>query len=125
MPQLILTIDGSRVQDFASFIKEFNRTYSQFDVLWDGNLDAFNDYLVWPHESYILLWKHSDVSRERLGYGEMVKWLKERVQHCHPSNVPHVQGRLEAAKQRKGQTLFDLLVEIIQGQGDYVQLQLE
>ena len=125
MSQLILTIDGSKVHDFASFIEEFNRAYSRFDVLWSGNLDAFNDYLVWPHESYVLLWKHSDLSRERLGYGEMVEWLEERVQHCHPSNVSHMRDRLEVAKQRKGQTLFDLLVEIIQGQGNYVQLKLE
>lgn len=125
MSQLLLTIDGSRVHDFASFIGEFNRVYSRFEVLWDGNPDAFNDYLVWPDEQYTLVWKYSGPSRESLGYGEMVKWLEERVQNCHPLSVPHMRERLEAAVRGEGQTMFDLLVEIIQAQGDYVRLRLE
>ena len=121
----VLTIDGSKVGDFACFIQEFNRIYARFDVLWNGNLDAFNDYLAWPDEKYVLVWKDSDLSRARLGYGEMIKWLEERVQHCHPSNASHMQERLEAAKLEKGQTMFDLLVEIIQDNSDYVHLRLE
>ena len=125
MAQPVLTIDGLQVNDFASFIQEFNRIYAPFDVLWKGSLDAFNDFLVYPNEKYILVWKDSDRSREKLGYGEVVKWLEERIQHCHPSNVPHMRERLEAAKLGKGQTMFDLLEEIIQDNSDYVQLRLE
>ena len=125
MSQPVLTIDGNKVSDFASFIQEFNRIYAPFDVLWKGNLDAFNDFLVWPDEKYILVWKDSARSREKLGHGEMVQWLEGRVQHCHPSNVPQMQERLEAAKLGKGQTMFDLVVEIIQDNSDYVQLRLE
>jgi hypothetical protein len=125
MSQLILTIDWSKVHDFRTFIHEFNRVYSRFGVLWHGNLDAFNDYLVWPDEKYVLIWRDSYLSRERLGYEEMVKWLEERVQNCHPSNVPHMQERLEAAKLEEGQTMFDLLVEIIEENSDYLQLRLE
>ena len=33
--------------------------------------------------------------------------------------------RLEAARLGKGQTMFDLIVEIIGGNSDYVQLRLE
>ena len=125
MSQLTLTIDGSQAQDFKTFIDEFNRVYSRFDVLWNGNLDAFNDYLAWPDEKYELIWKQSGLSRGGLGYGEMVKWLEERVLHCHPSSVSHMRERLEAAKLGRGQTMFDLIVEIIESNSDYVRLRLE
>ena len=125
MSQLTLTIDGSRARDFKTFIDEFNRVYSRFDVHWGGNLDALNDYLAWPDEKYRLIWKQSELSRAGLGYGEMVKWLEERVQHCHPSGVSHMRERLEAAKLGRGQTMFDLIVEIIESNSDYVQLWLE
>ena len=124
MSKPVLTIDGNNVYDFASFIQEFNRTFSQFDVEWSGNLDAFNDYLVWPDGEYILVWERSELSRQRLGFDEMVKWLGERVQHCHPANVPQMRERLEAAKRAEGQTMFDLLVEIIRGNKNYVELRL-
>jgi hypothetical protein len=125
MSPAVLTIEGSKIQVFESFITEFNRVYAQFDVLWNGHLDAFNDYLAWPEEKYILVWKDSNVSREKLGHGEMIKWLEETIQTCHPSNVLHIRGRLEAAKLGEGQTMFDLLVEIIQSNSDYVQLRPE
>lgn len=125
MSQLVLTIDGASVNDLASFIEEFNRIYAPFDVLWKGNLDAFNDYLVWPDQEYVLVWKDSHRSQEKLGYTEMAKWLEERVLHCHPLNVPHMRERLEAARSGEGQTIFEMLVEIIQSNSDYVQLRLE
>lgn len=125
MPRLTLTIEGDRVHDFETLVAEFNRVYSGFDVLWNGNLDAFNDYLFWPDEEYVLVWKQSELSRAGLGHGEMVRWLEERVRHCHPSNVSHMRERLEAAKLGRGQTMFDLIVEIIESNSDYVRLRLE
>ncbi len=125
MSRSVLTIEGKNVHDFESFIQEFNRVYSHFGVLWSGSLDAFNDYLVWPDQRYALVWKDSGLSRVSLGHGEMVKWLEERVQHCHPQNVPHMRERLEAAKLKRGQTMFEQLVEIVEDNGDYVQLRLE
>lgn len=125
MSQLTLTLDGSSVHDFKTFIEEFNRVYSRFDVCWDGHLDAFNDYLAWPDEKYVLVWKQSELSRSGLGYGEMVRWLEETLQHCHPSSVSHMRERLEAAQLGVGQTMFDLIVEIIEGNGDYVRLRLD
>lgn len=125
MARPTLTIDGNRVRDFTTFIEEFNRVYSQFDVSWNGNLDAFNDYLAWPDEKYVLVWGQSGLSRARLGYEEMVEWLGERVRHCHPSGVSQMLDRLKAAKLGTGQTMFDLIVEIIESNSDHVQLRLE
>ena len=119
-------IDGNNFEDFTGFIREFNRCfYAYTEGGWNGNLDAFNDYLVWPEEKYALIWKDSDKSRQRLGHAEMVKWLEECLHHCHPLSVPHMQERLEAAGREEGQTLFDLIVEIIRGHKDFVDLRLE
>ena len=125
MSQLMLRIEGSKVHDFSTFIEEFNRVYSRFDVRWDGNLDAFNDYLAWPDEKYVLVWGQSGLSRAGLGYVELVKWLEERVQHCHPAGVSSMRERLEAAKLGRGQTMFDLIIELIESNSDYVQLRME
>jgi hypothetical protein len=55
----------------------------------------------------------------------MAKWLEERVRSCHPLNVPEMQRRLEAARRGEGETMFDLLVEIIRDNSEYVTLRLE
>ena len=122
---VVFTIDGRNFDDFAGFVREFNRVFcSPFNVVWEGNLDAFNDYLSWPEEKYTLVWKHSGLSRQRLGYSEMVRWLAERVQHCHPANVTQMQAELEAAKRNEGPTVFDWLVEIIGENHEFCELQL-
>ena len=125
MPRLVLTVDGDDVYDFAGFIQQFNSSFSRFGVAWDGNLDAFKDYLVWPDEPYDLVWVRSDLSRRRLGHGEMAKWLEANLRECHPAGVPGVRHRLAAAQRAEGQTLFELLVEIIEGNKHYVTLRLE
>src|ERR1700749_667403 len=124
MARLTLTINGNRVHDFTTFIEEFNRVYARFDVRWNGNLDAFNDYLAWPDEKYVLVWEEAELSRAGLCYGAMVEWLRERVQHCHTSGGPPMQERLQAAKLGKGQTMFDQIIEIIESNSDYIQLRL-
>ena len=91
------------------------------DYEWRGNLDAFNDILRGgfgtPEGGFVIRWENSILSRERLGYAETAKWLEERIENCHPSNVPHFQQRLAEIKQSRGETLFDTIVEIIQIHG--------
>lgn len=125
MSQLIVTINGDQVHDYSGFIQEFNRAFSGCSADWDGNLDAFNDYLVWPEGAYVLIWKDSEVSRRALSYEEMSKWLEERLQACHPSNRQQIRQWLEAAKDGQGPTMFDTLIEIIGVNTGYVELKLE
>src|ERR1035441_6835120 len=101
-------VDGSRFTTLAETASEFTRVLG-LAMPWNGNLDAFNDFLHGgfgtPDDGFILIWRHSDFSRQRLGYGETIHWLEERVQHCHPSNVAHFQERIVAAHQLEGETL--------------------
>lgn len=82
-------IDG---RDFAT-LEEFYGVVSRVLIpgtMWGHNLDAFNDILRGgfgtPEGGFILRWKNSMVSRERLGYPETVRQLDRRLSRCHQSN---------------------------------------
>lgn len=134
MSKRIYQIDGSRFSTLEEFAEHFSAVVLK-DYAWRGNLDAFNDILRGgfgtPAEGFVIQWENSALSQERLGYTETIKWLEERIKHCHTSHVPYFQQRLEAAKKGQGPTLFDMLIEIISAhcsggeeQEDGVELQL-
>jgi len=123
----VYVVDGSRFSTLPEAAVEFTQALGLVEP-WNGNLDAFNDFLRGgygtPDDGFVLIWKHTDLSRERLGYGETLRWLEERVHRCHPSNVAHIQQRIAAAQRNEGETLFDTLVDIIRGHED-IELRLE
>ena len=114
-------IDG---RDFST-LEEFYDVISRVLISgepWGHNLDAFNDILRGgfgtPEEGFVLRWRNSSVSRQRLGYPETVRQLELRLSRCHPSNRESVAAELEAARNGVGPTAFDWLVEIIRGHGE-------
>lgn len=128
-------VDGDRFVTLEDAAAEFTRVLG-LTMPWHGNLDSFNDFLRGgfgtPDSGFVLIWRHSAISRERLGYGETIKWLEERVRNCHPTGIRLMQQRLAEARQGKGPTLFDMIVEIIRDHGpggeqanDQVDLRLE
>ena len=117
MPKAIYEIDG---QEFAT-LEEFYDLVSRVLIPgaeWGHNLDAFNDILRGgfgtPEGGFVLRWKNSAVSRERLGYTETVRQFDRRLTRCHPTNRQRVGKDLEQARRGKGPTVFDQLIEIIQ-----------
>lgn len=116
----VLTIDGARFDDLPGFMQQVSNLLEP-GVKWGRNLDAFNDVLRGgfgtPEGGFILRWMNSERSRMALGFPETVKWLEYKVAHCHPSNVSDVEADLRAAREGRGQTLFDILVEIIRSHG--------
>jgi len=124
----IYVIDGQNFTNFAEFTQEFNRAFADIGADWQGNLDAFSDYLDWPTQEtgngYVLIWRHSVVSRRNLGHSVTTSWLQERVQNCHPTNVIHFTKRLREAEQQQGPTLFDDMIDIIR-EHRQIKLRLE
>lgn len=120
MNQQIYVIDGDNFTTLQGFYDEISRVLIP-GAEWGHNLDAFNDILRGgfgtPEGGFVLRWENSALSRQRLGYAKTIKWLEERIPNCHPSNVPHLEQRLSAAKEGRGETLFDTLIEIIQTHG--------
>ena len=113
----IYEIDGNRFSTLEEFYEEISSVLIP-GADWGHNLDALNDILRGgfgtPEEGFILWWKNSNISRERLGYAETVRQLTLRLERCHPGNKEYVKSDLEQAKKGEGSTAFDWLVEIIQ-----------
>jgi hypothetical protein len=95
---------------------------------WDRRLSAFGDVLRGGFDTsnggFILVWRSSELSRERLGYPETVRQLEARLQRCHPSNRSIFEGELAEARHGRGPTVFDWLVRIIRRNPE-IELRLE
>ena len=120
MEKQTFIIDGAQFSSLEEFAQYFSNLVFRGHK-WGGNLDAFNDMLRGgfgsPEGGFIIRWQNSVLSRQSLGYAETIKWIEEHLQTCDPGNVPHLQQRLVEAKQGRGETLFDTIVEIIQVHG--------
>ena len=116
-----LVIDGSRVWSLESFWDEVSRSLIP-GGWWGRNLDAFNDILRGgfgsPEGGFVLRWSESETSRAFLGYPETIRQLEIRADNCHPDNIFRVAAQLEDAKQGRGPTVFDWIVEIIREHGE-------
>lgn len=73
MPKQIYEIDGARINSLEDFFAEVSHNIIP-NAEWGRNLDAFNDILRGgfgtPDEGFVIRWKNSALSRERLGYGQ-------------------------------------------------------
>jgi len=120
MKKKVFIFDGNNFVTLADFYYEVERILTK-DLDWKigGNLDAFNDILrggfgAFEYEEPIdIIWGHSDKSKSDLGYSETIKWLERKLKQCHPSNIPSIKEELIKANNRQGQTLFDIIIEII------------
>jgi hypothetical protein len=111
------TVDGLDCRDFASTIAEFNRVLGRRwgEDDWDGNLDAFNDIIDWPHnlEPYILIWAPAAAARGTLGHDAMAAWLRNTPGQCAPGYGSDWRSHVVKGDAGRGPTLFDWLVETI------------
>jgi hypothetical protein len=109
------TIDGRAVRTFDDFVRAANTGFIRSaGGSWDGNLDAFNDYLSWPEDqSYELELLGAASCAEHLGHAAQAAWLRDHLSTCHPSSREDMDASLARAEAGQGQTLFDVLREII------------
>jgi Barstar (barnase inhibitor) len=112
-------LDGGTFTDLAGFFTAVTSALGTHP--WGRNLDAFNDILRGgfgtPESGFVLRWVNSVLSAERLGWEETIRYVERKLTTCHPDNVPYVQADLETARRHEGQTLFDIIVEIIRIHG--------
>lgn len=115
------TLDGTRITSLEAFYDEISDNVIP-GVFWGRNLDAFND-ILWggfgtPPEGFTIRWQASDISRKNLGHAETEKLLELILERCHPSGREKLQRQLTDARNGKGPTVFDWLVEIVQDHAD-------
>lgn len=108
-------IDGRNVRTFGDFIEAVNVGFVRpAGGEWRGNLDAFNDYLVWPdEEQYELELLGAESCAAALGHNAKATWIRGVMRTCHPSNLGELAGNLREARAGRGPTLFDTIREII------------
>ena len=116
----VLVLDGARFSDLQGFYDEVSNQLIP-GASWGRNLDAFNDILRGgfgtPDDGFQLRWVNSALSRKRLGWDATIGFVERKLTTCHPQNVPHVEADLAAAHRHEGETLFDLIVDIIRRHG--------
>jgi len=126
MAEGVFEIDGESFDDFDGFIREFNRAFvAHVAGQWNGNLDAFHDYLSWPPAPYIIRWRKSWKSRRDLGYEATIVWYLKHILDSTPPSKSTWWEPLEAARRHEGPTLFDWLLESIAENAPQATLELD
>ena len=124
MNKTVIIIDGDNFSSLAKFYEEIEAKFTR-DLGWKigRNLHAFNDVLrggfgVYEYDERIgIIWNNSGKSKNDLSYKETIKYIELKLQTCHPENIESVKRNLELARQYKGETLFEMIVNIIHTHG--------
>lgn len=113
-------IDGNKFNDLSSFYDHIDKVLTKDLKFKTGhNLDAFNDILrggfgMYDYKEHIVLeWISSEKSKVDLGYEATIKWFEERIKFHNESSDGHFTKKLNQAKLWRGQTLYDMIIEII------------
>ncbi len=116
MSKTVYNIDGARFSTLEGFFEEIGAVLIPGEE-WGKNLDAFNDILRGgfgtPDDGFILKWKNSSLSQDRLGYAETARQLVRRLERCHPANRASISEQLAKARDGVGPTTYDWLIETI------------
>ena len=130
MQKKTIIINGANFSSLDSFYDEVEKNFTQgLDWKIGRNLDAFNDVLrggfgVYDSEDQIkLIWVNTIKSKLDLWFGETVKYLEKKLKTCHPANRESVKVDLELARQQRGATLFEIIVEMIK-EHDNIELSI-
>lgn len=125
-----IILDGNRFANLEEFYLEADRILTKnLDWKTGHNLNAFNDLLrggfgVFEYDEPIrLLWINSQRSENLLGFEATIEHYTKILKTCQPDHQAYIKAKLKGAEQKQGQTLFGILVEIIE-QHDHIEFEL-
>lgn len=120
MDKQIIIIDGDNFADLESFYEEIDRVLTKnLDWQTGHNLDAFNDLLrggfgVYEYEEPIkLIWRGISKSKKYLGFEATEKWYNQKIAENKTENQHYFRDKLKELTENNGQTLLDIILEII------------
>ena len=105
-------INGGHFSDLDGFYQEINRLFMSDEDWKVGTLDGFDDILY--GYSGEIIWKDSEKSKQDLGFDLTKEFYENKIRIGKPFNVKLIQQKLDDLIEGKGQTLFEILVEIIE-----------
>jgi hypothetical protein len=126
----MIVIHGGHFSSLAGFYEEVSNVLMK-DADWKvGTLDGFDDVLyggfgvIEGKEEIELIWKESEKSKQDLGFDATREFYNNKIRQGKPFNIELIQQKLDDLTEGKGQTLFEILVEIIQSHSN-IALKLE
>lgn len=116
----MIVIHGGHFSSLDGFYEEASSVLMK-DVDWKvGTLDGFDDILyggfgVFENKEEIeIIWKESQKSKEDLGFVATHEFYENKIRQGQPFNIKLIQQKLNELTDGKGQTLFEILIEIIE-----------
>ncbi len=107
-----IIINSDHFSDLEGFYKEISLLFLKDEDWKVGTLDGFNDILYGFRGK--IIWKYSEKSKQDLGLGLTKEFYEKKIRQGKPFNVELNQQKLDDLLSGRGQTLFEILVEIIQ-----------
>ena len=105
-------INGSHFSNLAGFYEEVSRLFLKDEDWKVGTLDGFDDILYGVDTN--ITWKDSQKSKEDLGFDLTKEFYENKIRQGKPFNVKLIQQKLDDLIDGNGQTLFEILIEIIE-----------
>lgn len=105
-------INGSHFSNMEGFYEEVSQLFMKDENWKVGTLDGFNDILYGVDTD--ITWKNSQKSREDLGFDSTKEFYQNKIRIGKPFNVKLIQQKLDELIDGNGQTLFEILIEIIE-----------
>ncbi|WES99430.1 ribonuclease inhibitor [Chryseobacterium arthrosphaerae] len=125
----MIVIHGGHFSSLEGFYEEASNVLMK-DTDWKiGTLDGFDDILYGGfgvfenNEPIEIVWKESQKSKEDLGLKATLEFYENKIRQGKPFNTKLIQKKLDNLMEGEGQTLFEILVEIIQSHAN-IQLVL-
>lgn len=116
----LITINGSHFSDLSGFYDEVSLVLMKNTDWKEGTLDGFDDILyggfgVFESGDEIqITWKDSQKSKEDLGLEDTRHFYENKIRQGKPFNVELIQQKMNELISGNGQTLFEILIEIIE-----------
>ena len=115
-----IEIDGNKFSNLAEFYDEIeSKLTSGLNWKIGRNLNALDDVLGGGFgihemdENIEVVWLNSEKSKSDLGWRETISYVQKKLETCHPTNKPDVKSDLKDAESKKGQTLYEIIAELI------------
>lgn len=105
-------INGSHFSNLVGFYEEISQLFMKDEDWKVGTLDGFDDILYGVETD--IVWKDSQKSKEDLGFDLTKEFYENKIRQGKPFNVQLIQQKLEELIAGNGQTLFEILIEIIE-----------
>ncbi|TDX86907.1 ribonuclease inhibitor [Epilithonimonas xixisoli] len=105
-------IDGSHFSDLSGFYEEVSEVLMKDEDWKVGTLDGFDD-ILYGFEGEII-WKESEKSKQDLGFEATKVFYENKIKQGKPFNVELIQQKLDDLINGTGQTIFEILIEILE-----------